>query len=195
MVELVRVFDGGAGEACAACGGHRRAASGEFVRCGDGCRGGEQQTDGTGRVLLVLAPKTRTGAMVPLEIVRSPRRHDFVMVSPWEGSARVPPFDNDAMNFVSVVVAERGDKALLENGKALAALTAKINQANAPKMAGSQAAEVSPKASLDAVSKQYGLAPEEVDRAIRAWGRRLRTLTMRAWRRCMRGIIRRLRSS
>ena len=138
-----------------------------------GAGGGAQATDDTGRVLLLLAPETKAGSSVPLQIVRSPHGHDFVMVSPWEGSARIPPFENDAMNFVSVVVAERGDKALLENGKALAALAAKINQAIAPKTAGKQASEESPKENLEAISKQYGLLPEEVDRAIKAWGKKV----------------------
>ena len=137
-----------------------------------GAGGGAKETDaGTGRVLLLLAPETKAGNMVPLQIVRSPQGHDFVMVSPWDGYVRVPPFENSSNNLAEVVVAERGDKeALLVDGRAIEMIAAKINQANAPKMAGKQVAEVSPKESLDAVSKQYGLPPEEVDRAIRAWG-------------------------
>ena len=55
------------------------------------------------------------------------------MVSPWNGRTLVPSFENESDNYIEIVVAERGDKALLQNGKVLAALAAKINIANAPK--------------------------------------------------------------
>ena len=45
-----------------------------------------------------------------------------------------------------------------------------INKANAPKSADKQAAPENPKANLEAVAKQYGLSPEDLDKAIKAWG-------------------------
>ena len=81
----------------------------------------------------------------------------------------MPSFENETENFVKVVVVQRGDRVALENGAVLAALTAKINKANAPKSANKQAVE-DPKANLDAVAKQYGLTPDDLDKAIRTWG-------------------------
>src|SRR5208283_1560796 len=45
-----------------------------------------------------------------------------------------------------------------------------INKANAPKSADKQAAQENPKANLEAVAKQFGLSPEDLDKAIKAWG-------------------------
>ena len=93
-----------------------------------------------------------------------------MMVSPWDSKERVPSFENEAENFVEVVVVERGERAALENGTVLKALASQINKANAPKSADKQAAPPDPKANLEAVAKQYGYTSEELDKAIRAWG-------------------------
>lgn len=92
------------------------------------------------------------------------------MVSPWDYRTLVPSFENESENFVEVVLVQRGDRAALESGTVLAAATAQINRANAPKAADKRAEQEDPKASLATVAKRYGLAPDEVDRAIRAWG-------------------------
>ena len=49
-----------------------------------------------------------------------------VIVSPWDSRTPVPSFENEAENFVRMVVVESGDRVALENGSVLAALTAKI---------------------------------------------------------------------
>ncbi len=125
------------------------------------------QDRGTARI--ALAKDTKANAWVSLQILKSPAGKDYVMVSPWDYRAQVPSFENETENFVKVVVVQRGDRVALENGSVLAALTAKINKANAPKSADKQAAE-DPKANLDAVAKQFGITPEDLDKAIRAWG-------------------------
>ncbi len=132
--------------------------------------GGSAITGDDGKARIPLAKETKEKSWVSLQILKSPPHKDFVMVSPWDYRAVVPLFENESENFVKVVVVQRGDRMALESGAALAALTAQINKANAPKTADKRAPQEDPKANLAAVAKQYGLAPEDLDQAIRAWG-------------------------
>lgn len=136
-------------------------------------------TDTAGRARIKLAPQTKVNSEVTIQIVRAPL--DLVFISPWDSRVRVPPFENDAQNHVQVVLAERGDRALLENGPALVAIISKINEANSPKQIIDQRREgvrqeererltlASRLAVLSEVSREYGLRPEELDLAIRDW--------------------------
>ncbi|MFZ0311107.1 MAG: tetratricopeptide repeat protein, partial [Candidatus Korobacteraceae bacterium] len=132
--------------------------------------GGSAITDSSGKARIRLAAQTREKSCVPLQIVASPRSQDVVMVSPWDYRAQVPAFENEADNFVEVVVVQRGDRAALESGTVLRAAVSQINKANSPKSAGQQGVQEDPKANLIAVAKQFGLSPEDLDKAIKAWG-------------------------
>jgi tetratricopeptide (TPR) repeat protein len=132
--------------------------------------GDSKLTDDHGKAQLAVGSATKEGDWLPLAIQHSPPWKDLVMNSPWDGRAQVPSFEDKPENFVRVVVVQRGDRAALENGSVLASLAAKINKANSPKSAKDQAPPLDPKVNLDAVAKQYGLAPDDVDKAIRAWG-------------------------
>src|ERR1039458_2757684 len=131
--------------------------------------GGSDTSDPHGSVRIRLAPQTQAADWVTLQVLHSPPGKDLVLLSPWDSRAVVPSFENKSDNFVDVVVVESGDRAALANPAALRAFTEKINKANAPKSADKQAAE-DPKANLDAVAKQFGLTPDDLDKAIRAWG-------------------------
>lgn len=127
-------------------------------------------TDRNGTARIRLAPQTTENSWVSLQIVKSPRGANLMMVSPWDYRTQVPSFGNEDKNFVEVVVVQRGERVALESGTVLKALASLINKANAPKSADKQAAPPDPKANLEAVAKQYGYTSEEVDKAIRAWG-------------------------
>src|SRR5437588_7315246 len=90
-------------------------------------------TDRKGLARIKLDSQTKVNAWVMLQIIKSPASKDFVLVSPWDSRTQVPPFDDETTNFVSVVVADRGDRAILANRTALAAIVASINKANSPK--------------------------------------------------------------
>ena len=132
--------------------------------------GGSGTTDSKGKARIKLAPQTTVKSWVSLQIEKSPQDKDLVMVSPWERRTLVPSFENESDNFVEVVVVQRGERAALESGTVLKAAVQQINKANAPKSADKQAAPENPKANLDAVAKQYGLSPDDLDKAIKAWG-------------------------
>jgi tetratricopeptide (TPR) repeat protein len=136
--------------------------------------GGSVITGGDGKARIRLAKQTKEKSWVSLQIVKSPPGKDYVIVSPWDKWAIVPPFDNESQNFVEIVVVQRGDRAALENSAVLTALVTKINSANAPKTA--VAIPQDPQANIAAVAKQYDLTPEELDKAIRAWGAKVTDL-------------------
>src|SRR5271165_4099425 len=132
--------------------------------------GGSGTTDAKGKARIKLAPQTTAKSWVSLQIEQSPPGKDWVMVSPWERRTLVPSFENESENFVEVVVVQRGDRAALESGTVLKAAVQQINKANAPRSADKQATPENPKANLEAVAKQFGLSPDDLDKAIKAWG-------------------------
>ena len=132
--------------------------------------GGSAITDKNGKARIKLAAQSKEKSWVSLQIVKSPSGQSLMMVSPWDYRAQVPSFENESDNFVEVVVVQRGERAALESGTVLKAAVQQINKANAPKSADKQATPENPKGNLDAVAKQYGLSPDDLDKAIKAWG-------------------------
>ena len=132
--------------------------------------GGSDVTGDDGKARIRLAKQTKQNTKVTLQIVKSPPGKDFVLVSPWDHRTLVPSFENESDNFVEVVVVQSGDRAALENGSVLAALTAGINKSNFPKTVKKETSLDDPRAALALVAKRYGLVPDELDEAIRAWG-------------------------
>jgi tetratricopeptide (TPR) repeat protein len=136
------------------------------------CKGDcSQQSAAQGKIRLKLPPQTRPGESVTLQIVKSSGGVDWVLISPWDGRAVVPAFDNKADSFVSVVVARKGDKDMLRSGKAVESVAVRVINAVTPKLK----RQISVK-ERELVLKQQadalGLKPEEVDQAIRDLGRK-----------------------
>jgi tetratricopeptide (TPR) repeat protein len=131
--------------------------------------GGSATTGDDGKARIPLAKQTKENDLVTLQIMKSPPGKDFMMMSPWDYGTFVPSFANESKNVVEIVVVQRGDRVALESGTVLKALTAQINKANAPKTIDKQATPEDPKASLALVAKKYGVAPDDLDQAIRAW--------------------------
>jgi tetratricopeptide (TPR) repeat protein len=134
---------------------------------GDGSIG--PPTDAAGRTRISLAAQTRPQTIVALTIVSAPK--DLVFISPWDNQVRVPPFENESQNFASVVLADRTDRALLENGKVVVSVVSKLNLSTAPKDASNQPAERRADA-LSQAAATLGIQPSELDTAIRAYGPR-----------------------
>jgi hypothetical protein len=129
---------------------------------GDGSTG--PPTDRSGKTRIRLAPGARPGDWVPLQVVQSPQ--ELVFISPWDARARIP-FGNEFENFAGVVLAERGDRALLEHGGALASIAARIQAQSQPPDTETTATEERRTAALAQVAHLLGLDSEELDRAIR----------------------------
>lgn len=127
-------------------------------------------TSNEGKTRIKLASQTRPNSEISLQIVRAPT--DMVFVSPWDGRVRVPPFDNESQNFASVILIEPGDRAWLEYGIVTLALVSKINATNSFRAGADGPTDEQRRASLSEVADSYGLKPEEVDAAIRAFGKK-----------------------
>ncbi|MBV9760328.1 MAG: tetratricopeptide repeat protein [Acidobacteriaceae bacterium] len=125
-----------------------------------------------GEARIKLAPQTKPEDVVMLEIVGYPPGKDLVFISPWDKWTHVPPFDNAAKNFIPITLAERGDRACLEDSACIRAAAAQINKENAPKSAGPPSSEAQNREALERVAKMFGLTPNDIDQAIRAWGER-----------------------
>jgi len=135
---------------------------------GDGSVGPATGNDGKTRILL--AAESQPSDWVSLQIVRVLDGKDLVFISPWDRRATIPPFANESDNFVPVVLAERGDKLLLTDGKALLALAEKLNTANRPKTLDEVPTEEDRQRVLADIATEHGLEPADIDEAIRAWG-------------------------
>ena len=79
-------------------------------------------TDVAGLAPTPLSSQTKSGDRLSLQLIK-PKR-DLVFISPWDEQVIVPPFDSTKE--VLIVLADRGDRMLLEDGSALASLTANV---------------------------------------------------------------------
>src|SRR5215475_9954811 len=125
-------------------------------------------TDDRGLARIRLAPQTRHGTWVTLEVSGGA----YAFVSPWNRKVLVPPFENESENFVTVYVTTRGDREALESGRFAVAMAAKFNATLTPKLKDERTTEEERKAALAEVARSFGLTPEEADRAIREWGKK-----------------------
>lgn len=131
--------------------------------------GGSKLTGDDGKARLPIGNAVKQGDWLSFDILHSPRGADYVLLSPWDNRSQVPSFEDKPENFIRLVVVRRGDRMALESNIGLASLTAKIKNGG-PKSANEQGPREDPKASLNTVAEKYGLGPEDVDKAIRAWG-------------------------
>jgi len=127
-------------------------------------------TDRAGKTRLRLAAQTPEGAWLTLMVVRAPR--DLVFVSPWNQRVVVPPFTHETDNYVPIILANRGDRLMLESGAAIMAMAASINQVISPKTPDALSPEEQKRRALEEVSRAFGLPESEIDQAIRAWGQK-----------------------
>ncbi|MBK7601375.1 MAG: tetratricopeptide repeat protein [Acidobacteria bacterium] len=125
-------------------------------------------SDRNGTARLKLPFGTRPGSSVVLQIVAG----DWVMISPWDGRVIIPPFDNNAQNFVSIVIAKKSDRQILTSGKAVEAIVSRVTREIGSKM-DRQISEEERRLVLEMQAREFGLTPDEVDRAIREWSRKV----------------------
>jgi tetratricopeptide (TPR) repeat protein len=130
--------------------------------------GSSALTDDRGLARIRLAPQTRPGTWVTLEVSSGA----YAFVSPWNRKVLVPPFENESENFVTIYLTARGDREALESGRFAVAMAAKFNATLKPKLKDERTTEEESKAALAEVARSFGLTPEEADRAIREWGKK-----------------------
>ncbi|HEV8483344.1 MAG TPA: tetratricopeptide repeat protein [Blastocatellia bacterium] len=139
------------------------------ITCGEHC--GTAYSDDAGRARLKLPPEKRSDDWVFLQTLKSTGGQDWVVISPWDYRLNVPSFANRPDNVAVVTVARKGDRQLLSSGKAVETLTARILKQLKAKLE----REVSDEERVLALKEQaesFGLTPQEVNVAIREWGRK-----------------------
>jgi hypothetical protein len=127
-------------------------------------------TDSNGKARILLANETESNVEVELRIVGAPKGKDYVFISPWDKRVRIPSFRDASQNAVKIVLAERGVRLLLEDPRALKALASTIIYKESPGLNAEQPPERRREAALAEVSRLFNLQPEEILRAIQAWG-------------------------
>src|SRR5512145_3288393 len=130
--------------------------------------GSSALTDDRGLARIRLAPQTRPGTWVTLEVSSG----NYAFVSPWSRKVLIPPFENESENFVTIYLTTRGDREALENGRFAVAMAAKFNATLKPKVKDERTTEEERKAALAEVARSFRVTPEEADRAIREWGKK-----------------------
>jgi tetratricopeptide (TPR) repeat protein len=140
----------------------------EIAPKGDGAPGAP--TDRLGKTRLRLAPATRPGQWVTLQILPKKSGPDWVFVSPWNQRTLVPSFANESENYVPAVLGERGNRDLLTSDQALKAMAARTLEQIGPRLDKSEITQEERKRVLTEQAAAFGLKPEEVDQAIRVWG-------------------------
>ena len=135
--------------------------------------GGFAVTDRVGKARLRLSPQTKVGSFVSLVIAKAPAGTNPVFVSPWDSRAIVPAFENESDNFIPIILAERGDKMLLENGAAVLAIVNTVLN-NDPRRLGPAISERSskstaPEPALVRASEKFGLPATQVQATISKW--------------------------
>jgi tetratricopeptide (TPR) repeat protein len=118
-------------------------------------------TDAAGRTRIVLAPETKPQTVLALTIVAP---ENLVFISPWDSQLRVPPFENESQNFASVVLARRGDRALLENPRVVNAAVAQVNLSTSTRERAQP--PLRPADALAQTAASLGVQPSELEAAI-----------------------------
>lgn len=123
-------------------------------------------TDVAGKTRIKLPPQTQPFSRLTLQIVSSPGQHDYVCISPWDSRVQIPAFDNQADNYVSLVVVERGNRLMLEDPTALRAIASRVTKENL----GTASNDYSTRqGALKTVADLFGLSTDDIDTALKTW--------------------------
>ncbi len=126
--------------------------------------GSNGTTDARGLARVRLAPQTKAGSWVTLEVTSA----NYAFVSPWNRKVIVPPFENEADNYLTIYLTAKGEREALESGKLAVALATSFN-ATITLRPKERPTEYDLKTARAVVARKYGFQPDEVVRAILAY--------------------------
>jgi tetratricopeptide (TPR) repeat protein len=139
------------------------------ITCGERCA--TAYSDDVGRARLKLPPDKRSDDWVSLQTMKGSGGQEWVLISPWDFRLNVPSFANKPENIAVITVARKGDRQLLSSGKAVETLTARIVRQWRAKL-DREVSDQERRLVLQEQAASFGLTPQEVDVAIREWGRK-----------------------
>jgi tetratricopeptide (TPR) repeat protein len=132
-----------------------------------------EPTDRTGRTWIALRPAARPGDWVSVNFAEGPV-DQWVLISPPDNRIALPAFKPGSREvFAQVIVARRGEPALLVDGRAVKAITLAILKRLSPGSHSAITRELRA-AALGEEAKRFGLAPGELEPAIRMWAQKSR---------------------
>ncbi len=135
----------------------------EFVQLTTTAKSTTEVTNSDGKATIKLLENTPINSEVGLRITGTPKDKDYVFISPWDKRVVVP-------SKVTIVLAERGIRQLLEDPRALRALASNIIRDEAPGSSLGDSPELRREVAIAEVAKQFELPKDEIIRAIQAWG-------------------------
>ena len=124
-------------------------------------------TGADGKTQIRLGAETEPGDWVTLSVVRP---KSLVFISPWDARAMVPPFENEADNFVPLVLLERGKKQALQSDDVLKALAERLVNAIPLRSQDEEVSEAEREKVRNEIASEFGLEAGDIDQALRAWG-------------------------
>lgn len=151
----------------------KQPVAGVSVTAGPG--GTVVRTDAWGRARVRLDVATQPGMVVPLRIKAPPGR-PLAVLSPLDEQARVPPWENEAQNFVTVYVVDPATRQALESGLFVRLVLEQIKREATREQGGVATIGPQSEVSLDAarakVATAVGLPVAALDSAVRRWAGR-----------------------
>src|SRR5581483_2593914 len=139
------------------------------ITCQEQCA--TSPSDYRGKVRLKLPTQIHSDDWVTLSLVKRARGVDWVLISPWDDRVNIPSFSNQPKHITSVVVVRRGDKTILHTGAALQSLAKRCVE-RVPSSEKRAVTDEERRLVLKQQAEAVGLKPEEVDQAIREWGKK-----------------------
>jgi tetratricopeptide (TPR) repeat protein len=132
--------------------------------------GGSGTSGNDGNAKIALPSRANQSDWVELQVTNSPPGRSLEIISPYH-KVQIPPFQEKPMNFVEVVVVQQGTiRSALKIPRVARTLAQQVTADQAATVLDERKGTQGPRASLKAVAAQYGLAPDELDQAIKAWG-------------------------
>jgi tetratricopeptide (TPR) repeat protein len=141
-----------------------RPISGLQIQLRDGPAATVTVSDKSGIGLAHLQPEMKPGDSVSVAVFKPSK--DYFIFSPWDNQLLLPMSGGSAP--ISIEVATRSDRSVLENNKSLTAIAALILRLGTPQsLAEPKEDKTRQSRALNEVSERFGLSASEVDRQIR----------------------------
>jgi tetratricopeptide (TPR) repeat protein len=122
-------------------------------------KAGSDVSDEMGKARIQLAPQTKSGMFVTLQVISPRSGVRYEILSPTNGRTPVPSFADESDNFVKVILVKLGDKLMLSSNMVVTVIASEIGQ--------SRASETQqPVITYRTIAKRFGLSEDDVEQAI-----------------------------
>lgn len=131
-----------------------------------GDKTGSPPTDTAGNTRIKLAAAIQPNSEITLEVMQAPQ--GMIFISPWDRRVKVPA--ESATENTVVVMAAKGDRAILQNGELIKAVTEQLLVAMAQKIEGQKIADYQRQLIVSNIVTGLGQQLTDIDTAIKKLG-------------------------